>query len=899
MAAMPAKAETINITQSTTYTLENNTSYENALFSGSAEAETESFSVTFDGQEQYGLSFAVTEKPQRKSSIFDLSSSRGKDISLNFSNLAELNFSAEAADFSSTWRTLAKVNTSGKAALSITNVSGSVSIQGFTGKTLSDSTISVFSTSDNDADIKITNISGKFLVSNNTAENRTDMFYSIGLCARTNPKSQQIGNARILLSNIDEGIEISNNAQSGSPAVSGLIFSCNTGLGESSINISHIREGITIANNDINAYGIMTAIAGSSQWNPPDRELVTGNASISLTNVQGNVKFSDNRAYGSGAICVIGRECHVEISGIEGNVQFLNNSGTASGAIYCAPDPDDKDPQRSMIILSADGGNIIFNGNTVGKGDVIVSNAMVIGKESDVFLNAATGNTVSFYDPVVIDDSGHTSTVNLNTGSYTGEILFSGLNADAGNAANYTSVLDADVIQYNGTVHLNHKAAMEAVTYTQQGGSLVMGNGASLNTTGNITLDNLLIQINPGAEANSISCGGSFILSGNLSIEGFAGSLSPNTEILSITSKEQPISPEHTSFSSEGIVYAMNTSWNYNEEEDAWNLLLTSGDIQATGVINSLSGAGVVNSMLSTASNIQSFSDAAMEHLSQERFLSNKKSSLWLSSMGGFSMQRTQGGTDGFDYQGGGYSLGGDFRLSRKWILGAAYGQMFGRNISRELSSTNRQDSIMGLVNTAWHHAFNNRHSVTVGGAIAYGSTSNKLKTSIRDGGNLDGDWNNQAFSGVLKAAWNITLRNNFVLSPNLGMEYTDVRQNAFSETGYLARRFDRGHYRNLALPLGVSLQKSFALANGRSWDNTVSIHYIPDIYRDQPEGRASLPNYSWDVRGSHASRNAVRAGVFSRLELNSSWSTYCSYRLEARSNTVQQTCSAGFSHTF
>lgn len=53
----------------------------------------------------------------------------------------------------------------------------------------------------------------------------------------------------------------------------------------------------------------------------------------------------------------------------------------------------------------------------------------------------------------------------------------------------------------------------------------------------------------------------------------------------------------------------------------------------------------------------------------------------------------------------------------------------------------------------------------------------------------------------------------NLVLTPHIGVEYTDVVQEAFTESGEMARRFDRGHYRNLALPVGLSLTQGLTLA--------------------------------------------------------------------------------------
>ncbi len=65
-------------------------------------------------------------------------------------------------------------------------------------------------------------------------------------------------------------------------------------------------------------------------------------------------------------------------------------------------------------------------------------------------------------------------------GGLPGEILFSGRDyADSDNAANYTSTLTGDAFQYNGTVRLDQRAALQLVNYVQEGGTLAMGRQTS------------------------------------------------------------------------------------------------------------------------------------------------------------------------------------------------------------------------------------------------------------------------------------------------------------------------------------------------------------------------------------------------------------------------------------
>ena len=906
LAAMSAQAETTLISESTNITLQEDTTNINSWYQGNI-SDVQRIDFTIDGQGQYALHFQATGKPDQNEAMIDLvcrGSDTGGGISetyVTLKQLSELSFSAEGADYSSSW--VSAIHIEGQqsnAMLTISDISGDVSISGFRGANLEDSTVLVSGSRDYDATILVERVGGQLAITGNSAENVRNMFYTLGLNASTYPQREKSSNARIILRDIAGGIDLSNNVQHKAyMGVSGLLFAYNGGRGEATITMNNIGQGITLANNEIDAYGIVVAMAGSTQGG---YGLFTGNANISITNVDGSVNITGNKASGCGGLLLIGDVCNLEISNIHGDVLFTDNTGGSAGALYIAPDPKDDQTERSFVRLSADYGDIIFRGNMVSDGTLSQANAMYIGPNMDIHFQASTGRTLALYDPVVVGDTPEgipESTIHLNADGREGTILFSGEYVDTSNPENLTSYLTGETLQYGGTVRIDHLAAIQTDSYSQQGGVLTMGNGASLVANGDISLNNLQIQLDPGMKPVYLESGGQFSLSGDLQLSGDWKSVSTDTDLLQIRSKEEGISPETSSFSDDGVIYALSTSWNYLQDEDIWELILNPQDIQPIGVADYMVGTSTANSMLSSAANMKSLSDIALNQLDFYRFLERGKAAVWLSGLGGFTMQRSQGSTEGFDYQGGGYALGVNYRVASEWTVGAALGQMFGKNIGRDYASTNTQDSIMGLIDTVWFRKLNNQHSIAISGAIAYGSTYNDLDTTFPDGQHANGDWNNLSYSGIFQATWHIALKDNYVLSPSIGLEYTDVRQEAFRETQDITRRFDRGHFRNLALPIGVSLSKVFTLPNGNPWHNSVSIHYLPDIYRHRAETSANFNGFAWDVHGSDSARNAVRVGVFSRLALSTAWDVSCSYQLEARSDTLQQSCSIGVGYSF
>lgn len=263
-------------------------------------------------------------------------------------------------------------------------------------------------------------------------------------------------------------------------------------------------------------------------------------------------------------------------------------------------------------------------------------------------------------------------------------------------------------------------------------------------------------------------------------------------------------------------------------------------------------------------------------------------------------MQRTKSGVEGFDYQGGGFAVGGDCRLGKQWLGGVAYGYTSGKNISREYQAANRQNANMGLIYTGWRLPMSKGQALTITAAAGFSSSDNSLSSVTSGGQNSSGSWTNRAWDGTVKAAWDLPLGRGLVLTPRIGVEYTDVTQEAFTERGEMARRFDRGHYRNLALPVGLSLTRNLTLG-GMPWSHTVSVEYLPDVYRSNAETHARLTSngYAWGVDGSKPARQGVRAGISGRLQVTDNWSAYGSYQVEARDNFVNQSVMLGAGYSF
>lgn len=848
--------------------------------------------------------------------------------------------SLDVSSVSTAWINLQRMNSS--ASVTIDAIGGDVTLHGNRlGRGYSPSPYGIVSlSSGNNNTILIDDIGGKFSIRDNTSA--VNMVQSgLGLYIYGYSDDTAVENA-IILSHIRGGVEVADNTASGGNGAISIFNDVYSGRAD--VVLRDIDGGVVFKNNAF-AYSCSSCIAAGCAVESAD-ETHAGIATVSLQNIRGGILFDNNSAGIGAAVFVNGSVSRLVIDGVEGDVVFRGNraemrdegyggaiyfqtgvvseenllaianvrgdvifdgneAGMSGGAICSSASPLDESGADVHLLLHADGGNIVFRNNVMYGGQEqeqvnAVPNAILTDGRHVVDLAASEGRQVAFYDPIVMSDEEGLSELHFNHGDYSGEILFSGRDHSA---AESVSTLTGNAFQHGGRVRLDQGAGLEVGSYSQQGGELVMGRGAVLKAENDVTLQNLVVTVASGQAGATILAGGTVSLSGVLAVEGALEDLVAGAQVLSVKADAGTIGNlgegqrEVVMRDGMGEEYTLGMDLAFNE---AGELVFTTGEIVEQGVLAELQGGNVANSMLSSSANVRAFSDAVLRHVEPWRF-SRQANNFWTEGLGGFLTQRTEGRSEGFDYQGGGFAVGYDTSVGREGLVGIAYGEFFGKNIGRDFQSTNEQTTSMGSVYGGWRRQLSGGRAVTVTGAFSYGYTDNDLSSRTAAGQDASGSWSNRTWDAAVMASYSMELGRRYALRPHIGVEYTDATQSRFAESGEMARRFGRGHYRNLALPVGITLDKTVVLSRGRVWNNALGLEYVPDVFRREAESDAELisSGYAWKARGSRPARNAVRATWSSHLRLNDAWSVYGSYRVEVRSSRWEQNVQAGVSYTF
>lgn len=616
--------------------------------------------------------------------------------------------------------------------------------------------------------------------------------------------------------------------------------------------------GGTFTQHDDGSFSVENGIANSIH--------VSGTNHLQLAAAQGReVRFNDpitSSAYSTVTLSLN------QYTDDEGNTYATDGSVIFSGELYQGDDAHLVASRYSNF----KGQTTLYGGTLILEHNVVFGNA---GLRDDTSMTLEHG------------------TLEITGGSVINAASFSITNGDAVLRPGTTAFINAK------NVDLSRGFVFDMQKQAQEAASLANATGLSISATGSFTLGGSIGIMDTGTTADYFYADNSW---------------AQQRAFIVLTDANQThtddFSGVHSLATGSGRVdspYAYTGSWSHQWVDvdgdgfpEQLQLVWTPAeDAAIRDILPELAGTLAMNSMWSSASNAKNMSRAALGNLDAQRFIAGPENNYWVKGMGDFLNHASEGVREGFDYHGGGYSVGADRRITSHAILGLGFGDLYGRMRGRSFAGDIDQQTRIGMLYGGWHKVLNRKNTLLVTGTAGYGWTDNKMN-SFHTGGRSHGKWTNETLFGTFTGKWSRRVNETVAMEVMLGLEYTDVTQEAFTETGWDARRFEKGRLKNLSVPVGVGLTHRSEL-KGREWINSAMVSYVPDVYRRNPSAQAErlLNGYRWEAEGTSPDRNGVRVNVNSALQLNARWRMYAGYEFEGRSKATAHRFNAGVSYAY
>ena len=323
--------------------------------------------------------------------------------------------------------------------------------------------------------------------------------------------------------------------------------------------------------------------------------------------------------------------------------------------------------------------------------------------------------------------------------------------------------------------------------------------------------------------------------------------------------------------------------------------LVLSGSVSkaALAALMDSNSANVANTMWASANAVQEMARTAE---GQSIIGMPGQTTWWGAGMGSFM---DISGGQGFTSNAGGFAVGIQHAFTESFRFGVALGGMFGDFRSDDKQLKVKQESVLPVLTAQYVTALDTTSSLTVSGHIAYGEVSNDADT-YQAGTVGSAKWDDSVLNIGVRTSWNKQLTDDSSVSFFSGLTYQSVEQDSFTEkfTGG-SRDYRSGSMSSLSLPLGVTLRGVYGMGGTNIFVPEVTVAYIRDIARDNPEVKTSVYGFNRVGKGTNIGRDAFMLNAGANWMFDSSWSVGAFYTLEARSSQVNQSVNASLRYCF
>ncbi|ANH78251.1 polymorphic membrane protein G family [Candidatus Chlamydia sanziniae] len=613
-----------------------------------------------------------------------------------------------------------------------------------------------------------------------------------------------------------------------------------------------------------------------------------------------------------------------------GPTNFTRNISGKGAAIAIA--------SSGELSLSADQGNIIFNENvTVKQGSsvTVTRNAIHFNENAKfALLGAGTDHGVFFYDPITSASlaSGTTApnliinpkpvgNANIN---YQGRIVFSGETltpGQIGNADNSTSTLHQKVTLQGGTLALKKGATLAVHTLIQEENStIIMDAGTTLattdgttdkNTDGNIILTNLVINLRSldatkVARVDVRSTSGTLTLSGSLGLIDDKEDFYENHGLLNQESLTLPIVELKTSTGTSTLSdFSLNpagyTTSPYGYQ-GSWKL---TWDATNKRVMGTWTKAGYIpsprrlaplvpNSLWGNLVDLRVVNQVATA--GSDGFSYSK--GFCLTGISNFFHSDRSAEARAYRHMSGGYLITANSQTVSDSIFGIGFGQLFTK--SKDYLIANAQSKVyFGTVYSSFTQPlwFSTGVFSSFSARISYSRSNENLKTPYTNFTKGRASWSNNCWLGEFGGSFPIILSSPLLnlkqIVPFIQGEVAYAHHGKFQEKGTEGRVFNPGRLINVAIPLGIRLDKN---SHRRPDFYSIMIAYVPDVYRRNPNCMTTLSinGAAWTSVATNLARHALRIQASSHTSVNNNIELFGHGGCDIRTTSCQYTLDVG-----
>ncbi|WP_260294430.1 autotransporter domain-containing protein [Sedimenticola hydrogenitrophicus] len=268
----------------------------------------------------------------------------------------------------------------------------------------------------------------------------------------------------------------------------------------------------------------------------------------------------------------------------------------------------------------------------------------------------------------------------------------------------------------------------------------------------------------------------------------------------------------------------------------------------------------------------------------------------WLRGFGGFGDIDDTANASGADYHDSGVAVGADLELRDDLTVGAAFG--YTRTDADTAGGKLDVDSYQGALYGGWANAGNylkgsagvGYHDTDANRRVAFGGFNNTAKADYAG-------WTATATAEGGKA---FDLAGRATLTPFLGLDYTHLRREGFTEQGAGGANLtlDTEHQDSLRSVVGVRLHQTFKTVRGTKITSAVEAAWVHEYLDDNAAidaGFAAAPASAFRIDGPELDRNRARVGAGLTVQLADRARLHIAYTGEAAGSDDHH----GFATTF